>query len=154
VPVPSFADPELARKDPWLQSWMSTAEPTRLDPDTPAARRTPLEHPAAQEWIVRYRNRAGRPFTTRLDTDHLIERLDEGTLPVDAEARRADQDTFSPLSAFAELRDHIPTVAPEPGSEPTPPAESSSSSLFFKLLAAAAGLAAVVVLLGYWLLNR
>jgi serine/threonine-protein kinase len=152
VPVPSFADPELARKDPWLQSWMSTAEPTRLDPEVPASRRTPPEHPAAQEWLVRYRNRAGRAFTSRLDTDHLIERLQEGTLPADAEARRANQNIYQPLSAFVELRDHIPEPAPEP--EPAPAAPPRSSALFWMLLGGAAVLAGVLVLLGRWLLSR
>src|SRR5262249_56108376 len=32
APVPSFADPELAARDPWVQARLVAAEPTRLDP--------------------------------------------------------------------------------------------------------------------------
>jgi serine/threonine-protein kinase len=152
VPVPSFADPELARRDPWLQSWINTAEPTRLDPETPPVSRTPPEDPAAMEWIVRYRNRAGRSFTTRLDTEHLIERLQEGTLPADAVARRADEEEYQPLSAFAELREHIPAL--EAGEEPVLSVVPVQSSwLFYELLAGAALLAAVIIVLTRWLLG-
>ena len=155
VPVPSFADPELARRDPWLQSWMSTAEPTRLDPETPpVARPTPPEAPDAMEWIVRYRNRAGRAFTTRLDTEHLLERLEEGTLPPDAQAHRADEEKFQPLSTFAELRDHLPTDQPDEEVEGTNDSRPGSSWLFCKLLGGAAVLAGVLVLLARWLLDR
>jgi serine/threonine-protein kinase len=151
VPVPSFADPELARNDPLLQSWLNTGEPTRLDPDAPGAGRPPK---GAREWIVRYRNRAGRAFTTRLSTEHLIERLEEGTLPADAEARRADDDeeTFGPLSDYPELREHIPE--PEPDDEPAPPPAKQSDWLMLKLVAGAAVLAGVLLLLGRWLLSR
>jgi serine/threonine-protein kinase len=151
VPVPSFADPELARKDPWVQSWLSTAEPTRLDPESSGAQKRPAKD-ASAEWIVRYRNRAGRAFTTRLVTEHLIERLEEGTLPGHAEARRVSEETFQPLSAFLELRDHIPN--PEPEKDDPPTAEPAPSRLFLKLLAGAAVLAAILVLLGRWLLFR
>ena len=36
APVPTFADPELALQDPWVQPCLaSSAEPTRLDPERP-----------------------------------------------------------------------------------------------------------------------
>jgi serine/threonine-protein kinase len=151
-PVPSFADPELARRDPWVQSWLSTAEPTRLDPDSPAGRRTPPDGPEALEWTVRYRNRAGRSITSRLDTDHLIERLEEGTLPADAVACRCEDEPFHPLAEFDELRDHLPAPEPAPAPERPPAAPPKSSSRVVKLLAAAAVLAGLV-LLGRWLLG-
>jgi hypothetical protein len=87
-----------------VQACLCTGEPTRIDPDSPVSRGKPAE----VEWIVRYRNRAGRPFTTRITTDHIIERLDEGTLPATAEARLPTDEEFQPLSAYAVFRDHLP----------------------------------------------
>jgi serine/threonine protein kinase len=152
APIPSFADAELARKDPWVQACLRTGEPTRLDPDSPVSGNPPPE----VEWIVRYRNRAGRPFTTRITTDHLIERLDEGTLPANAEVRLPTDEEYKPLAAIAEFRDHIPEAPPEP--EPKPklkakpqPPEPAGTKTFLLLLSAAAVLAAGLVGLVFWL---
>jgi serine/threonine-protein kinase len=116
--VPSFADADLARKDPWVQACLQTGEPTRLDPDGSNVGRRGAA-PTEVEWIVRYRNRAGRALTTRITTEHIRERLHEGTLPADAEARLPAEEAFQPLSAYAEFRDHLP--AEEEEEEPPPP---------------------------------
>jgi serine/threonine-protein kinase len=149
VPVPSFADPDLAREDPWIQACLSTAEPTRLDPETARGRRTT---PAEEEWIVRYRNRAGRAFTSRLAAEHVIERLEEGTLPADAQARRPSEEEFRPLAQIAAFRDHV--RAPEED-EPSPPDadEARPSGLVVMLVLAAVLLAGILVALGRWLLK-
>jgi serine/threonine protein kinase len=118
VAVPSFADPDLARKDPYAQLCVSCGEPTRLDPDAPP----PSVEP---QWLVRYRNRAGRSITTRLSQDELIARLQEGTLPADAQARRSTQDEFAPVASYPELRNHIPL---EDGDEAEPSAEPPTPS--------------------------
>lgn len=113
VPVPSFADPDLAKNDPWVQACMVTAEPTRLDPETSAAAvgRSGSED---DEWIVHYKNRAGRPFASRLSTEHVLERLQEGTLPANAQARRPSDEGLQPLSAYTEFRDRLPAEPPPP----------------------------------------
>jgi hypothetical protein len=164
VLVPSFADPELARNDPLLQSWLSTAEPTRLDPDSSSVsrRRAQKEQARAEaapvDWVVRYRNRAGRGFTTRLSTEDLIARLEEGTLPANAVARRPDEEKFQPLSAFAELADHLPDPEPEPEAAPDTSPEKPSGGMFLGLFLAMLGGAAVVAVgalaLGRWVLLR
>src|SRR5262249_5089700 len=58
APIPSSADPDLAKNDPLVQAALGSGEPTRLGPDA-----------MGQEdvgWIVHYRNVSGRPLTTRL----------------------------------------------------------------------------------------
>jgi eukaryotic-like serine/threonine-protein kinase len=159
VPVPTFADPDLAKKDPWVQACMTSGEPTRLDPEvTPLPGRvTNGRTPADEdEWIVHYRNRAGRPFASRLTTEHIIERLQEGTLPPAAEARRPSDEKLRPLSAFAEFRPFLeaaqdaqaePTRPPSPAAEPT----GGWWTTFVVLLASAAALAGGLLLLVHWL---
>lgn len=117
--VPTFADPELARHDPQALALMGGAEPTRLDPETPP--RDP-----ADEWIVRYRNRSGRAFTTRLTTEDTIERLKEGTLPATAMARRPSEESHRPLGQIPEFFPFLtPAHEEEPNPGPTEPEKSS-----------------------------
>jgi serine/threonine-protein kinase len=111
--VPSFADPDLARKDPWVQACLSSGEPTRLDPNGTHPPRREAGRAPALVWIIRYRNRAGRPFTTRLGTDEVIERLHERTLPANAEARQPAEEDFRPLADIHEFRDYIPPPEPQ-----------------------------------------
>ncbi len=155
APLPSFADPERARNDPWVQACLSTGEPTRADPNPPSGtqKRPPRKGPPGTEWIVRYANRAGRSITTRLDTDEIIERLHEGTLPADAEAHLPAEETFRPLASFPELWPHLP----EPGeTRPERPAGEVSrghKSLLLGLLGGAVLLAGALLALGRWLLG-
>ena len=61
--IPSFADPESARSDPWVQSRLAEAgPPTRLDLDTPPQIVPP---PRSDFWVIRYRNKAGQPCRSR-----------------------------------------------------------------------------------------
>jgi serine/threonine-protein kinase len=153
VPVPSFADPDLARKDPWVQACMTSGEPTKLDPEaTPTLGRDRDE----DEWIVHYRNRAGRPFTSRLTTGHIIERLQEGTLPANAQARRPSDEKAQALSAYVEFRPYLPP--PEPTAPPPPTAAPataarSADTTFVVLLVAAVLVASALLLLARWFLQ-
>jgi serine/threonine-protein kinase len=148
APVPTFADPDLAKNDPWVRACLETGEPTRLDPDGPG----PQSPRDAVEWIVRYRNRAGRPFTTRITTDHIIERLQEGTLPANAEARLPTQEELKPLSAYVEFRDHCRAEEPVKEERPAPPPpEPEGTRGFLPLLGAAVVLAGLLVALACWL---
>ena len=65
--MPTFADPELARDDPWLKACQAaSAEPTRLDPETPP--RQPREPGEDGVWLLRFRNRQGRLCKVRATT--------------------------------------------------------------------------------------
>jgi serine/threonine-protein kinase len=148
--LPSFADPDLARKDPWVQACLSSGEPTRLDPNSSGTHSNRTAKSASEvEWIVRYRNRAGRPFTTRLTQEHILERLHEGTLPASAEARLPSNEVFKPLSAYAEFRDHLPAEEEEP--RPQPPPKNDARTTFFGLLGAAFVAAGVLFAIVRWL---
>jgi serine/threonine-protein kinase len=107
--VPSFADPEKARHDPWLQAMATSGEPTRLDPDAPP-------HPHAERtdflWVLRYRNRAGKLCRVRLLTPEVVRRLKAGLLPAVVEARRLGDPKYQPLLAFDEFRDVHPASRP------------------------------------------
>jgi serine/threonine-protein kinase len=149
--LPSFADPDLARKDPWVQACLSAGEPTRLDPNSSGMHSNRTGKSATEvEWIVRYRNRAGRPFTTRLTADHILERLHEGTLPASAEARLPTDEAFQPLSAYAEFRDHLPEDEDDPRPQPSP-RPGNERATFFALLGAACLAAGVLVAILCWL---
>ncbi len=101
--LPSFADPELALKDPWVQACMaSSTEPTRLDPERPPE---PAPPEADDRWLVRFRNRAGRVCKTKATTDQIVARLREGRLPERIVARRPSQPRFHPLVYFSEFKD-------------------------------------------------
>jgi serine/threonine protein kinase len=152
--VPSFADPERARNDPWLQACQSPAEPTRLDPESSAAQKRNGEKPK-DEWIVRYRNRAGRPFTTRLSRADVRERLEEGTLPVNAKARRDSEDEYRLVTEIDEFSDLVKDSEPDEEMELEVVAEKPRSApAFYGWLAAAAVTAAALVGLGRLLLFR
>ncbi|HVS40277.1 MAG TPA: serine/threonine-protein kinase [Gemmataceae bacterium] len=104
--IPTFADPELAMKDPWMQACMAASgEPTRLDPERPPD--TPEPSPAEVEdlWVVRFRNRAGRVCRTRATTEQITARLRRGRLPEHIVARRESHVVFHPLAHFSEFRE-------------------------------------------------
>jgi serine/threonine-protein kinase len=151
VPVPSFADEDLARSDPWVQAHMSPGEPTRLDPEsTPGPER---DGPDEEEWVVHYKNRAGRPFACRMTTGHILDRLQEGTLPEDAEARRPSSDEkLKPLAEYVEFGPYLRRQEPdrEREAEAVPP--DTSWATFALLLAAGVVVAGAVLAVVRWLL--
>jgi eukaryotic-like serine/threonine-protein kinase len=122
APVPSFADPDLARKDPWVQACLASSEPTRLDPEVhpdPGPRpAVPAPPPTDNRWVVRYRNRAGRVCTVRATTAQVLQRLKSGRLLDRAEARRPDQEKFKSLFDFPEFEDLKPRDNSHPKGEP------------------------------------
>jgi serine/threonine-protein kinase len=113
APVPSFADPNRAAQDPWVQACLaSSAEPTRLDPESSAIkpRKTPTPGPAAvpsapaEVWLLRYRKSTGQVCRARATTLQIVQRLKEGRLPAGVEACRRQQEGFRPLAQFVEFR--------------------------------------------------
>ena len=155
---PSFADPELASKDPWVQACLaSSADPTRLDPDLP---RKPAPRPE-DVWLLRFRNRSGRMCRTHATTDQIVQRMRDGRLPERATARRPSQAGFRPLAHFPEFqalcrvrRNKGKSAAPKKPKPPIsviPPAAPDSAPRRRILLLAAvvvAGLVAVGAAVG------
>ncbi len=132
APVPTFADPNQALQDPWVQQCLaSSAEPTRLDPETP-----PVAPPIAPEprtdgvWVLRYHNPAGKLCRTQATTEQIAVRLRRGRLSAKIEARRADGKDYHALSFYPEFKDIPPLPRPprkrsrtneEERLDPTPP---------------------------------
>ncbi len=104
APIPSFADPESAKNDPWVQACLkSSTEPTRLDLATPP-QITPLP-PQADVWQLRYRDEAGHLCHATLATDQVRERIRADRLAAGAELSRDGQARFLPLSAYVEFKE-------------------------------------------------
>ncbi len=117
APVPSFADPDLAKKDPWVQACIeSSAQPTRADPEM--LRIEPSRAAPDDIWLLRFRDADGQECKRKATTKQIQTRLRDGRLPVGTEARRPNQSGFQPLSRFAEFRSIHPK--PKPGAIKTP----------------------------------
>jgi serine/threonine protein kinase len=161
APVPSFADPERARQDPWMQAYLaSTAEPTRPDPETlPRRPRTPppLVPNGDDNWLVRVRQKgAWRKY--KATTRQLIQRLREGKMPRQIEASKAGGG-FHPLSHYPEFQEITP--APKSGKQlrprkaarakpaPLPSAALSRRASYLLLAGGALGAALVLGLFLY-----
>jgi eukaryotic-like serine/threonine-protein kinase len=119
APVPTFADPNQALQDPWVQQCLaSSAEPTRLDPEMPPLPTTasePAPPPPQTDgvWVLRYRNPAGKLCRARATTDQILLRLRLAKLSVKVEARHADAKDYHPLSFYPEFQDVAVCPAPE-----------------------------------------
>jgi serine/threonine-protein kinase len=154
--IPSFADPEKAMSDPWLQACRSNAVPTRLDPETPAPR---VPEPPDGVWEVRFRNKAGRLVQLRGRTREVIGRLKTGWLPAATEARRAGEKEYAALLTFEEFRDIEPAPRPRRKSRRSAPdrrkerAEPAAAQVarWRPLLVAASVLAVLLLILLSWL---
>jgi serine/threonine-protein kinase len=158
APVPSFADPQRAREDPWIQAFQSSAEPTRLDPDAPprAAPTNLAPGAPADGWLVRYASRGGRGVTVRATVPEIIERLKSGKFPADAEGQQPGQDDFRPLSSFPEFAGvPLPPApkakAPAPNADAEEAAAPSRPWLAVLLLVAAVLVAFGLLALVRWL---
>ncbi len=114
APVPTFADPNQALQDPWVQQCLaSSAEPTRLDPEMPAAATSSASKPESNGvWILRYRNPAGKLCRARASTEEIVTRLRRGRLSARVEARHADNADYHPLSFYPEFKDAAPPSRP------------------------------------------
>jgi serine/threonine-protein kinase len=124
--VPSFADPEQARKDPWVQAQLTAdAQPTRPD-----LRVTPSGARAAANdlWLLRYVSADGRPGRGRSTTQQILQRLREGRVPRSAEVCRAADEGFLPISFFAEFQEAFGGAVPMPAA-PSQPTSVPSETL-------------------------
>jgi serine/threonine-protein kinase len=108
APVPTFADPNQALQDPWVQQCLaSSAEPTRLDPEAAPAVPSPVPQTDGV-WLLRYHNSAGKLCRARATTDQIAVRLRHGRLSTKIEARRAGGADYHPLSFYPEFKDITP----------------------------------------------
>jgi serine/threonine-protein kinase len=125
VPVPTFADPTLALRDPWVRECLSSTEPTRPDVETPR----PAESPAGKDvWLLRFRNKAGKVCKLRGTSAQLLERLRRVRLPAGIEGRRVSERGFRPLALIPEFESVRPAPRPAPPADEKPrpaPAESA-----------------------------
>jgi serine/threonine-protein kinase len=119
APVPTFADPNQALQDPWVQHCLtSSAEPTRLDPEMPTlptSASEPAPSPLPQTdgfWVLRYRNAAGKLCRAQATTDQILVRLRRAKLSVKIEARHAGQKDYHPLSYYPEFKGIVPPTPP------------------------------------------
>lgn len=119
APVPTFADPNQALQDPWVQQCLTTsAEPTRLDPEMPPLPSTSTAEPAPQTqsdgfWILRYRNQAGKLCRAQASTEQIVVRLRHGRLSAKVEARHACGKDYHPLSFYPEFKNIAPSRPPQ-----------------------------------------
>ncbi len=116
APVPTFADPNQALQDPWVQQCLaSSAEPTRLDPETPprAPASAPAPTPATDGvWVLRYHNPAGKLCRARATSEQIAQRLRRGRISTKVEARHADGKDYHPLSFYPEFKNFAPSRPP------------------------------------------
>ncbi|HTU17229.1 MAG TPA: serine/threonine-protein kinase [Gemmataceae bacterium] len=126
APVATFADPNQALQDPWVQQCLSSsAEPTRLDPETPPLPSTSTTEPTAGSidstavaarsdgvWVLRYRNPAGKLCRAQASTDQIVLRLRRGRLSAKVEARHASGKDYHPLSFYPEFKNIAPSRPP------------------------------------------
>jgi serine/threonine-protein kinase len=173
APVPSFADPDLALKDPWVRACLaSSTQPTRPDLEVPAAK--VAQPPPSDLWHLRFKGRNGRWYRVKATTKQISDRLRDGRLPLNAQGSRRERDGFLLLREYPEFRDikcrrgkRTPTspgqkekaqktAIKDPkrnGRAEKPSAPTSSKRVWLVLACAAVGVAALVSLGTYLLFH-
>jgi eukaryotic-like serine/threonine-protein kinase len=130
--VPSFADANLALKDPLVQARLSTPKPTQLDLQS-SIQRAAVESPSPTVWYLRYRNGDGRLCEAKLTEEKLTQRVRDGKIPKGLEAARHSAGEFLPISHYPELgapasaNDRDGAADPPIAEVDEPDSESSSS---------------------------
>jgi serine/threonine-protein kinase len=97
--VPSFVDRDLAMQDPLVrQRLTSPAQATCPDlklAETPADGKEP--------WYLRYQDRHGNPCKVKGTLEDICKRIEDGKIPIEAEASRRPQGDFVPLDEFPQF---------------------------------------------------
>jgi serine/threonine-protein kinase len=103
APIPSYVLLENALQDPIMRQRLTKPiEPTRPDMRVKQA----LDAKHAREvagWQLRYRDRRGNLCKAKATRDEILERLQAGTIPLDAEAAHTAEAKFRPLSAWPDF---------------------------------------------------
>jgi serine/threonine-protein kinase len=164
-PVLSFADPDLARKDPWVQACMSAAaQPTLPDLETAAQQQAQANVPQApvpgptEVWYLRRRDREGQWRRVRTTKQHIVQQLRAGELSLRVEARPEGHAGFRSLASYADFRDLRPAGGRRrksrgrPGAPPAEPAPAAAAGTgrpgWLVWLALGAGAALILPVLG------
>jgi serine/threonine-protein kinase len=117
-PVLSFADPDLAREDPWVQACMSaSAQPTLPDMDAAAAAppagadgaKPPALGPA-EVWYLRRKDREGQWRRVQTTKGRIVQQLRAGELSFQTEARPEGNAGFRSLASYADFADVRPSA--------------------------------------------
>jgi serine/threonine-protein kinase len=166
APVLSFADPDLALQDPWVQACMSSAaQPTLPDLDGAA---NPQKAANGQKltangtegvWYLRRQSRDGRWRQVRATEQQIVKQLRAGHLPVRVEASRQADGEFRSLLSYPEFAGIRPVRArgkPAPAAEAPPPprAEPARRRRWLRLGVLAGAALLVVAVLLLWLATR
>ena len=106
--IPSFADPELARQDPWVQTCLNTNnQPTRPNLETIPAKES-ASNGDGDVWYLRLQEADGHWHLLKTTAREIRVRLDEGRIPATTEACRQPDGRFCSLTELAEFRDPGP----------------------------------------------
>ena len=157
IPIPSFADAECAKNDPWVQSCLTAAEPTRLDLETPPLIVQPP--PRSDYWLVRFRMKSGKQGKSRLTTAQVVQRLQQGRMPIDAELCREGESVYLAPARLSEFQNilsgrHGRAVRPETACvEETTAVCCPGARRPFLVIGAALGIAVGGLGLWAWLLH-
>jgi serine/threonine-protein kinase len=102
--MPTFADPVLALKDPWVRARLSSDDqPTHPDLRfRDGTRDTPQER--GRMWFLRSDDGAGKIRRYRGTTDQVIRQLRSGRLPGNTAACPQRDGIYRPLTAYPEFR--------------------------------------------------
>ena len=105
APIPSFADPDLARQDPWVQTCLNTNnQPTRPNLETiPVKQLTPMASKMCG--ICGCKRPMGNGISLKTTAREIKVQLDQGGIPATAEASQQPDGEFCSLTELAEFRD-------------------------------------------------
>jgi serine/threonine-protein kinase len=103
-PVLSFADPDLARKDPWVRACMaSAAQPTLLDVQS-LARKKAVNGKKSWDWVLLVPDPDRGQRKLRATRRQIVRLLRKGRLSPYLQACRRGGGDFQPLLAYPEFR--------------------------------------------------
>ncbi len=153
APIPSFINIDTALQDPVVVARLTAPiEKTQADMQVKRA----LEEKQAKEqriWFLRYKDQRGNLCKAKAPASEVVQRLRKGSIPLDAEAARAAQGPFKPLTKWPTFHKTIAALQnakkpPSRAREESQEADSAVASPFnggrwWWLIAGGLGVAAI-----------
>ena len=100
--VPSFVDLDLALRDPQVRERLaSTAQPTAVDVNAPAAAKVPQE---AGFWYLRFKDKRRKAKILKLSQAQVLQRLREGKLTARIAVSHSAHGEYRPLGSYPEFQ--------------------------------------------------